>query len=134
MLSTLTEGEGWINVDLGNSRGWIRKGDIEFSNSPGESNCKEVFSMEPPSFSFNRFPLSTISSEFTLKGVVRDKGGLDIVSVFVGEDKVFLKSNVGSEIPISFRLELKDGINYVTVVAKDEEGLSSRETIVIRRR
>ncbi len=47
---------------------------------------------------------------------------------------MFLKSNVGSEIPISFRLELKDGINYVTVVAKDEEGLSSRETIVIRRR
>jgi hypothetical protein len=74
-----------------------------------------------------------VSQEVTLDGFVRDKDGIQLVSVFVGDDKKILLPSTDEEVPISLRVKLEDGVNLLTVFAKDSRGLFSKETFVVRR-
>jgi hypothetical protein len=97
----------------------------------GEFRKNGIFK-EPPSISIFNPPLSTNSQEIALKGMVKDQDGVEVVSVFVGEDKIMLLPSSNKEIPLSLNLKLDKGSNVITVLAKDKEGLSSRESVVVR--
>jgi hypothetical protein len=53
--------------------------------------------------------------------------------VFVGDDKKILLPSTDDEVPISLRVKLEEGVNLLTVFAKDSRGLFSKETFVVRR-
>ena len=50
-------------------------------------------------------------------------------------DKVFYKSSGGREqIRVSTPIELTTGLNLVTLVAKDQNGLEQRQSLTVRRK
>jgi carboxyl-terminal processing protease len=87
---------------------------------------------EPPSISIFNPPLSSTSEKITLKGQVKDQDGLEVVSIFVGDDKIMLLPSSYKEVPLSLNLKLSKGSNIITVLAKDKEGLTSKESVVVR--
>jgi len=96
-----------------------------------EGNGNQVFK-EPPSISFSNLPHSTKSQEIALNGLVKDQNGLELVSVFVGDDKVILLPSSNKEVPLSMNVKLNKGANLITVLARDKDGLTSRESVVVR--
>ena len=96
-----------------------------------EGNRNQVFK-EPPSISFSNLPHSTKSREIALNVLVKDQNGLELVSVFVGDDKVILLPSSNKEVPLSMNVKLNKGANLITVLARDKDGLTSRESVVVR--
>lgn len=137
VFKTIGENEGWIKIKLDEHLiGWMDKDDVLVAHlgvAPSENlQFEEVFE-EPPSINIASPPLSTESQEVTLNGFIKDKDGIQLVSVFVGDDKKILLPSTDEEIPISLKVKLEDGVNLLTVFAKDSRGLFSKETFVVRR-
>ncbi len=136
VFKTIGERDGWMKIELDERLiGWMNKDDVlatVLGVAPSENlKFREVFE-EPPSLNISSPPLSTDTKEVTLNGFIRDNDGLQLVSVFVGEDKKILLPTNNVEIPISLKVKLEDGINLLTVFAKDSRGLFSKETFVVR--
>ena len=136
VFKTIGEYERWVKIKLDEHLvGWLNKEDVVALDSevtPTENSLfKEVFE-EPPHISLSSPPLTTDSREVTLNGLIRDKDGIQLVSVFVGEDKKILLPSHENEIPISLRVKIEEGVNLLTVFAKDSRGLFSKETFVVR--
>jgi hypothetical protein len=51
----------------------------------------------------------------------------------VGDDKVELLPSKGKDVPISIPVKLADGINSVTVYAKNTRDVFSKRTFVVRK-
>jgi hypothetical protein len=137
VFKTIGENEGWIKIKLDEHLiGWMDKDEVlvaDLGVAPSENlQFEEVFE-EPPSINIASPPLSTESQEVTLNGFIKDKDGVQLVSVFLGDDKKILLPSTDEEIPISLKVKLEDGVNLLTVFAKDSRGLFSKETFVVRR-
>ncbi|HEX3034605.1 MAG TPA: MXAN_5808 family serine peptidase [Thermodesulfobacteriota bacterium] len=98
-----------------------------------DKNMKADAYKDPPSINVFPIPLSTTSQKVPLKLSVKDKDGIQLVSVFVGDDKVMLIPSNHKELPIHTDIKLKEGINLITILAKDKEGFVSRDAVVVRR-
>jgi carboxyl-terminal processing protease len=131
-IFTFTVKKPEFEMELGVLDEIFREGLIDKVQFPQKTATRGIFE-EPPFISISNPPLSTTSQEVTLKGFVKDKEGVELVSVFVGDDKVILLPSNNKEIPVSFKVKLNKGTNLITVLAKDKEGLISRESIVVRR-
>lgn len=73
---------------------------------------------------------------FTLSSVVTDPTLLDVF-VLVNDQKVFFKGRTpedGDKLKFTTEFPLKEGNNFVTVVARETQDFASRKTVVIRRR
>jgi carboxyl-terminal processing protease len=132
------ENTNWVKVELGKDLyGWIQKAELRLEGqnlfSPlNDSKFTEVFE-EAPFIEITPPPLTTSSREVELKGTIRDKDGVRLVSVFVGDNKVELLPAKEKTLPVSFRVELNEGVNLITVFAKDSKGLFVKESFFVRR-
>lgn len=102
------------------------------SGLPSFSGSTDAFK-DSPSINITEIPLSTKSEEAPLKLSVNDKDGVEVVSVFVGDDKVMLIPSGEKKLSVSAKVKLEEGVNLITVLAKDKEGFTSRESAVVRR-
>lgn len=76
------------------------------------------------------------SATFTLSSVITDPTLLDVY-VLVNDQKVFFKGRTpddGDKLKFTTEFPLKEGNNYVTIVARETQDFASRKTIVVRRR
>jgi carboxyl-terminal processing protease len=76
------------------------------------------------------------SPTFTLSSVITDPTLLDVF-VLVNDQKVFFKGRTpddGDKLKFTTEFPLKEGNNFVTVVARETQDFASRKTVVIRRR
>lgn len=76
------------------------------------------------------------SPTFTLSSVITDPSLLDVF-VLVNDQKVFFKGRTpedGDKLKFTTEFQLKEGNNFVTVVARETQDFASRKTVVIRRR
>ncbi|MDP1921793.1 MAG: MXAN_5808 family serine peptidase [Myxococcales bacterium] len=76
------------------------------------------------------------SSTFTLSSVITDPSLLDVF-VLVNDQKVFFKGRTpedGDKLKFTTEFPLKEGNNFVTIVARETQDFASRKTVVIRRR
>lgn len=76
------------------------------------------------------------SATFTLSSVIADPTLLDVF-VLVNDQKVFFKGRTpddGDKLKFTTEFPLKEGNNFVTIVARETQDFASRRTIVIRRR
>jgi len=78
-------------------------------------------------------PLSTKTNLLSIYGTIVDSDKVELVSVFVGNDKVVLIPSDNVEVPLSVKVKLKEEITLITVVAKDSNGLQSKKSFVIRK-
>ncbi len=130
--------EGWVKVFLDKKfTGWINKDKIR-SNENSESaqfidpQYQETFEA-PPVISLTDLPVSTKSNVVNLFGDIEDQDGIELISVFIGDNKVALLPSHKTSVPVSIDIELQENINLITVIAKDSKGLLSKQSFVVRK-
>jgi len=134
---TIEKNTEWIKVELGNNlSGWISKDNTLFANVSKQiidnQNAEHIF-QSAPEIKITKMPLSIKTDELPIYGTIFDSDRVELVSVFVGDDKVVLIPSDNEEIPLSVNVKLKEEINLITVVAKDSNGLQSKKSFVIRK-
>lgn len=106
--------------------------------SAGGSKAAKGFgpmSSEPKVVISNPPPTTTRDSAITIAGSATDPEQIKDVYIYVGSNKVFYKAAPNGAKSLDFKatLQLKDGSNYITVVARESEDSISQRSYVIRK-
>jgi carboxyl-terminal processing protease len=138
---------GLVKVELEKGRfAFVRPQDAHEVKSGKPATPKDFQSVafrEPPQISVNVEPekggLVASGDRFTLTGTVTDPLGLLDMYVLVNDQKVFFrtvdaKTADPTRIKFTTDFPLKEGANYVLVVARQTQDYASRKALVIRRR
>ncbi len=137
-FTSLGMSNGWLKIELDEKMsGWINKDKIISVNNQGSTQTikpvfKETFEA-PPIIDLIDLPVSTKSDVINLFGDIKDQDGIELISVFLGDDKVALLPSTKTNVPVSVDLTLEDDINLITVIAKDSKGLLSKQSFVVRK-
>jgi carboxyl-terminal processing protease len=135
-VEALREIGGFVQVRLADGQpGWVPR---EATGGAGTNGPIEyVFESVPPRVRLHVDSLVTRDDRITLKGRATDDVGVRDVYVFAGANKVFYESfgNGRREREVDFKatVPLHEGINYVTVVAREHGDAVGQELLVIRR-
>jgi carboxyl-terminal processing protease len=128
----------YSRVDLGQNRpGWIHERDLRGGSAKG-GNLTDVLAHMPPRLEVDyRNTLVTREPMLRVSGWASDDSLVRDLYIFVGSHKVFYQSNRKGSAPnkVSFdtTVALRPGINYVTVVAREDNEVMSRKTFIVRR-
>ncbi len=137
-LRALGQNEDWIKVKLDeNLLGWINSDKVlpsEYAGSALSDNplFQETFEA-PPIINIHDLPVSTKSNVITIYGDINDQDGIELVSVFLGDDKVALLPSTRTNVPVFLELTLDEEINLITIIAKDAKGLLSKQSFIVRK-
>ncbi len=97
-------------------------------------NGAEALHREPPSIRLSRTPALLVrNGTAVVSGVVNDDEGVRDVIVFHGSDKMHYQGGgVGIRaLPFSVEITLEPGPNQVTVLARDEKGLTDAHSVSV---
>ena len=136
-VRVLGTSDGWTRVEGKNSvSGWVPQKALRAAPAGGDaaelSPLEEKFET-PPALLLRDVPLSTTSPEIRIEGSVEDDERVKSVAVWRGSDKIRLFTPGKKKAPLFFPLELEEGMNLFTVVARDEKGMISKKTLAVRR-
>jgi carboxyl-terminal processing protease len=129
---------GFARVDLGGGRpGWISERELRGGSGRG-GHLVDILAHMPPKLEVDYGKnLVTREALLPIKGRATDDTLVRDVYVFVGSHKVFYRSNrkASDRRSVSFdtTIPLRPGVNYVTVVAREDNEIMSRQTFVVRR-
>jgi len=137
-LRAVGQNEDWIKVNLNeNLMGWINKNKVRTSQNAGSTFSDNPLFQEtfeaPPIINIKDPPVSTSSNVINLYGEINDQDGIELVSVFLGDDKVALVPSTKTKVPVFLELTLDEEINLITIIAKDSKGLLSKQSFVVRK-
>lgn len=131
----------YVKVDLGDSR-FAFVAASKTRPATASATASAVFEPEPkrspPVLEVKPGALSTREGKIHVSGRASDAdGGVLDAFIFVGNRKVFYKSNSGAKdktsLDFSIDAELTPGVNVITVVARESEDTASRYTMIVRR-
>ena len=127
----------YAKVSLDEERkAWINKKNITLTENeinPDADNIVSNIYYSQPKIDILNTPLTTNEEEIILSGIVKDSDKIENISVFKGEDKIKLITPNKNNQSFTIRLRLDDGINVFNVIAKDSQGLFSKQTVTIRK-
>ena len=130
----------WYRVPLGDGMvGWAYAADVTLdADAQGETAATPVAPKGPPVISFgDRTPgPETQDDALTLSGEVLGEAVVKDLLIFVNNRKVFFKSNgtgAADRLRFSARVPLEQGVNRITVIARQDEELESRRTVIVNR-
>ena len=129
----------YSRVDLGKGRpGWIHERDLRGGGTGKGGRLTDALAHMPPRLEVDhRNTLVTREPMLRVSGWAADDSLVRDLYIFVGSHKVFYKSNRNGSSPnkVSFdtSVSLRPGINYVTVVARENNEVMSRKTFIVRR-
>ena len=130
----------FYSLTLGERRyGFVKKSDLVAGGAPGlqAETFVPVLSHSPPRLVVKTAALSTSAERVKIEiDALDDSGGVQDVFVFVGNTKVFYKPNSGpmkNRMKVSLDAPLSDGVNVITVVARENEDTSTRYRTVVRK-
>jgi carboxyl-terminal processing protease len=147
VVQELARVNGTVKVELEKGRwAFVRSQDAHEVKVGKQATAKDFQSVpfrEPPQITINVEPekggVVASGERFTLTGTVSDPLGLLDMYVLVNDQKVYF-STVDANTPDPTHLKfttdfaLKEGENYVLVVARQTQDYASRKALVIRRR
>jgi carboxyl-terminal processing protease len=134
--------DGWYRVPLERKvYGWVPMGEVAAADGPAAANqTRRAPFKGPPRITLSQrgVDVETQQDALTLSGEALADEGVQDLLIFVNNRKVFFKSagsNKGDKGPMRFsaRVPLEEGVNRITVVAREDEELSSRETLIVHR-
>ena len=140
---------GWIQED------YLKKGEFEDQTAKEEINY--IMQHMPPAIDINMHKIKLLSDldKFVLTGNVTDDKEVKNIYAFVNNEKIYYKSkhierhaklngesytkNSNSalnhkalkNIAFSINIHLKDGINTIAIIARDNEGLTATKSFVV---
>lgn len=102
-----------------------------------EVSFEPVYSHAPPTLEAKAAVMATTSDKVKIDVEASDSELLLDTYAFVGSRKVFYQSNRDSDDPtktsFSFEAPLKQGVNIITVVARETPDTTTRRVVVVRR-
>ncbi len=131
--------DGWLRVPLGEGRyGWIPE--AETAPYTGLARVPQIDGVTPkgPPVIELTGPLAaeTHDATFTLTGEVQaDKRVKDLL-IYVNNRKVFFKSSAAdtaARLPFTARVPLEQGVNRITLIARQDDEAASRKTVIVHR-
>lgn len=137
-FSSSGQNENWVKVNLEEKLiGWINKDKIHTLNGTANNQVSGPQFLEtfeaPPIINIIDLPVSTKLSVINLFGDIQDQDGIELISVFLGDNKVALLPSTKTNVPVSVDLTLEENINLITIIAKDSKGLLSKQSFVVRK-
>ncbi len=146
-VSALGKVGGYYKIELEKDRfAFIKQSDAREARAARLISVKDVEYLpfrDPPQISVNADPqqggIVVNGDRFTLSGTVSNAKTLLDMYVLVNDKKVFFKSASPTEasqarLKFSTEFPLKEGNNYVLVVAREGPDFAGRKALVIRRR
>jgi carboxyl-terminal processing protease len=132
------ESGGFYRIGIGEHRSaWVAKTDVEAAPGPIAESPVELVINSPPKLFVEEVARVVRQDSIVVRGRASDETRVRDVYVFVGEDKVFFKTNAGDaepgELVFEAELPLEKGLNYVTVVAEETADLDTRQVFAVRR-
>lgn len=134
----------WYRVPLeekgekgGGLYGWVRADTVSPNAAKGGDAITRVSPAGPPVITFNE-QREAHTDAMTLQGSVSSGNVVKDLLVYVNNRKVFFKSNASNQAPkdsldFSVRVPLDKGVNTITVVAREDNELLSRRTMIVNR-
>ncbi len=127
----------FLRVRLDDKRvGWVSTSVVS-TEEVGEKRPVKVAVNAPPKLDIDALTRVVRSPIVRIRGKASDEARVRDVYIFVGNDKVFYKPNASlgtkGELTFDAELPLKNGLNYVSVVAEETADLYTRNVIAIRR-
>ena len=128
-----------VKVSLGEGRfGFAKATELEQGGTPGGAiPFEEVMRRFPPSIELAAAALATRDATTTIKGTSSDADKLLDAYIFVGNKKVFYRSNRNGQDPkrmmFDAQVPLRPGVNIITVVARENPDTVGRKTLIIRK-
>ena len=128
----------FLRVELSDgSPAWVRADRALPNGTSAEGTTAPTLAHMPPDLDLKAPELVTRSASLPISGAAHDDALIRDVYIFVGPRKVFYQSNRNSQnaaqLDFDAQVPLRDGTNYVTVVARESNEVVSRETFVVRR-
>ncbi|MBX3190330.1 MAG: PDZ domain-containing protein [Labilithrix sp.] len=126
-------------VALGDGRfGFVKTSELEQGGAPSaQVPFEEVMRRYPPSIEVQPTPLATRDATTVIKGGASDADRLLDAYIFVGNRKVFYRSNRNGadpkRMPFEASIPLRPGVNVITVVARENPDTVGRKTIIVRK-
>ena len=129
----------FTKVSLAQDRfGFVETSTLEETQKPVSANGFDtVASYSPPLLEVKPAALVTRDDSVMIEGKASDGDKVLDVFMFVGPQKVFYKSNRGSskpkEMAFAHDVKLNPGVNVITVVVRENDDSTTRQTLVVRR-
>jgi carboxyl-terminal processing protease len=126
-------------VSLGDSRfGFVKTSELESGGAAGGTVAfEETMRRFPPSVEVQPVALSVKEDKILIKATATDAEKILDAYVFVGNRKVFYRSNRNGSDPKHMSFEatvpLRPGVNAITVVARENVDTIGRRTVIVRR-
>lgn len=132
--------DGWYRVPL-KEKGhfaWVDARTVKQGEPAAASQITPVAPAGPPIITFNDEQHETRNEALTLQGEVKSGNEVKDLLVYVNNRKVFFKSNAANQatresLQFSLRVPLDKGVNTITVVAREDNELLSRRTMIVHR-
>jgi carboxyl-terminal processing protease len=136
--------EGWFRVPTGDGLyGWVPADEVEprEGTATGRSTLSAAIPKGPPVINLAgaRPDVETQSDALTLTGEALGKQTIRDLLIFVNNRKVFFQANEGEDdlararLRFEARVPLEKGVNRITLIAREDEQLSTRETVIVTR-
>lgn len=131
----------WYRVTLDSGFGWVSAEAVTtLPAGVAPSGTGAVAAVEPtgpPVIELAENAVETRDRAMTLAGAVSGPRAVQDLLIYVNDRKVFFQSNAGTTLGDDFRFSakvpLEEGVNRITVVAREDEDYASRRTLIINR-
>jgi carboxyl-terminal processing protease len=130
---------GYVKLALGGDRfAFARASDLTAGSAPaGAPVIDEAMGHSPPALDLAQPELATRDSHTRVRVTATDDTRLLDAYVFVGDRKVFYRSNRNGADPKSMTfdadLPLRPGVNVVMIFARENPDTTARRTLIVRR-
>lgn len=139
-ISVMAEAElgGFVRVQIGENRpGWVAATDIGDARPDRRARIVDQLDHMPPELTLATPNLVTRDAALRIRGTARDESRVRDVYIYVGARKEYYQSNRDGTDPretaVDATVHLRPGINYVVVVARENDQSITRQAFVVRR-
>lgn len=131
--------DSWVKVEWAKGRfGFVPSARVETTREPATPVAEFAPGRVPPKITFHaenkQSGVVSLGERYSLRSTVEGPGLRDVY-VFVNDQKVFFaRAGERDSVEIAAEFPLKEGVNHVVVVARDEQELTSRRMLSVLRR
>lgn len=146
VLATMSKGakrkarsgsDAFVRVEVADGVfGFVALADVKSSKGKAAGDVTPVLHRRPAGIDFGvpaDKPVVVDAETYTLNATVSDADGVRDVVVFAGGQKVFYKAFGKGEgkVNVKASVELKPGLNHITVVAREDHDYAQRQTLTV---
>ncbi len=141
--------DGWLKLDLGYRKAWVEQSSVTFNEaSAGQAKTsdavlEQISLFQKPRIQLNPEVMMTSEKSINLKGMITDSSALKDFYIIVHQQEDLAKFNTlklnylrvnGQSAKIATDVPLFKGMNRISVVARNDIGMATTESVFVYRK